>query len=62
MDGNEVGNYSAQSEETDYRHLLFEAHGLADGRAHTLTLVNGVEGASLAFDYAIIQTRQADMA
>ena len=58
VDGELIGNYSARSEATDYRHLLFEVHNLADGEPHTLTLVNDVEGASLAFDYAIIQTGQ----
>jgi hypothetical protein len=53
--------HSAQTAENDYRHVLFEAHGLEDGQVHKLTFVNGdQEGRSFTWDYAIIQSGASD--
>lgn len=54
LDNTTVGTYTARAADTDYHHLLFSAHDLQDGVTHQLTLVNAQEGASLAFDYAVV--------
>ncbi|RSH91113.1 hypothetical protein EHS25_010289 [Saitozyma podzolica] len=54
LDNSTVGTYTARAADTDYHHLLFSAHDLQDGVTHQLTLVNAQEGASLAFDYAVV--------
>lgn len=53
-----IGQYSGYADSTDYHHLLFTAHGLPDGPEHYLTL-SSVDGSSLAFDVAIINSAAA---
>ena len=59
LDNVTIGRYSALAAVTDYKKLLFEAHGLDDGPRHYLTLTNDEEASSLAFDVAIVQSAAA---
>jgi hypothetical protein len=56
IDNRTVGTYSAQASAVQYDRLLYAAHGLVDGQVHYLQLTNLEDGASLAFDYAIVST------
>lgn len=58
LDSKLVGEYTAKSETPDFKYLLHAAHGLEDGKKHTLTLENTVEGMTLGVDVAIISSSE----
>jgi hypothetical protein len=59
LDNTTIGTYTARTADTEYHHLLFSAHDLQDGVTHELTLVNAQDGASMAFDYAVVTSMAA---
>jgi len=50
----QLGIFNATTSNVDYHHLLVAAHGMDGSKPHTMSLINMVEGMSLAFDYAVV--------
>ena len=54
VDNQTVGQFTAFANQTDYHYLLYAAHDLDPNKTHYLTLTNGQNGTSLAFDVALV--------